>query len=160
LVRLSPLKIFRPKAKKSAFASAFQRPGSKCASVRAPNFTLFASVRQRASETDAPALGSQFLLPFQRWRSLSASEIDAPAKRMRQRRGADFCSLFKRSASAMDDIREAELPHCASALGPNSYYSPWFSPAHLLQRVSEPVPITVLDIATMSKPKLAPARLC
>ena len=44
--------------------SAFQRPGSTYASVRAPNFALFAGVPQ------------------------------APAKRIRQRQGADFCSLF------------------------------------------------------------------
>ena len=129
MVRSSPSKIFRPEAKKSVFASAFQCPRSKCASVEASNFALFAGVRQE------------------------------PAKRMRQRQGADFCFLFKRSASAMDDVREAELPHCASALRPNSYRSLWFSPAHLLQRVSEPVLITVLGIAIMSKPKLASARL-
>jgi hypothetical protein len=70
-----------------------------------------------AGVTDAPASGSRFL-PFQRWRS------SASAQWVRQRQGANFCSLFKRSASAMDDVREAELPHCASALRPNSYHSP------------------------------------
>jgi hypothetical protein len=48
LVRLSISKRFRPKAKKSVFASAFQRPASKCASVRAPNFALFAGVKEQA----------------------------------------------------------------------------------------------------------------
>ena len=79
-----------------------------------------------ASEMDAPASGSRFLLPFQRWRS------SASAQWVRQRQGANFCSPFKRSASAIDDVREAELPHYASALGPNSYHSPWFLLAHLL----------------------------
>jgi hypothetical protein len=41
LVKSSPSKIFRPEAKKSVFASAFQRPGSKCASVGAPNLAPF-----------------------------------------------------------------------------------------------------------------------
>jgi hypothetical protein len=47
----------------------------------APNFALFAGVPLGASETDAPALGSRFLLPFQRQHSLCASvrePISAP----------------------------------------------------------------------------------
>ncbi|KAF8846690.1 hypothetical protein BDZ45DRAFT_682377 [Acephala macrosclerotiorum] len=60
----------------------------------------------------------------------------------------------------MDDVREAELHHCASALGPNSALTlplPVILTSAPSTRVSEPVPITVLGIATMSKPKLAPA---
>jgi hypothetical protein len=78
-------------------ASAFQRPGSKDASVRAPNFALFAGVRQEpakqmrqreganfcslfnAGVTDALASGSRILLYTQRWRWSRASEMNAPA---------------------------------------------------------------------------------
>ena len=43
LVRSLPLKYFGLRLK--SFASAIQRPGSRYATARAPNFALFAGVR-------------------------------------------------------------------------------------------------------------------
>jgi hypothetical protein len=139
LVRSSPSKIFRPEANKSVFASAFRVQGANALALGRQILLYSPALKSKhslsASEMDAPALGSHFcslssagvtdapasgsrFLPFQRWRS------SASVQWVRQRQGANFCSLFKRSTSAMDDVREAELPYYASALGPNSYYSP------------------------------------
>jgi hypothetical protein len=59
----------------------------------------------------------------------------------------------------MDDGREAELPHCASALGPDSApHSTTPYDSHQRTFYNGVGTGSVLGIATMSEPKLAPAR--
>jgi hypothetical protein len=95
-----------------------------------------------------------------RWRqgaescSIPAGVGQALAKWMRQRRGAPIPNADVPQAPASG--RQFSAPLSTPAFGPSLTISPYDS--HQRTKGPEWVPITILNIATMLKPKLAPAR--
>jgi hypothetical protein len=130
LVRSSISKIFRPEANKSgSLALSSVQGANTLASERrillySPAFVKSPAKRMRqrlwsqfllhfqrwrsssASEMDAPALGSQFLLPFQPWRSSSATEMDAPASGSQFLPPSSTLAFLKRQRNGCASVRE------------------------------------------------------